>query len=404
MSAAPGTVSFTDVGLDYRIFHDRTVTLFDTLLNIFGRRTRIERLRALENASFRISPGESVALVGPNGAGKSSMLKLLAGIYEPSSGIVEVSGRVASLLDLGVGFHPELTGEENLYLNGALLGFDRAAMRKLLPGIAEFAELERFLDTPVKYYSSGMFMRLGFSLATACDPDVLLIDEVLAVGDASFQKKCYDRIYGFKGTGKTIVFVSHDSEAVLRLCERAIRLDRGHVLMDGPAADVMADYLSDASSRHMPAAVSPREWGTREVWFEKVMLTDEGGLPSSSFRTGMKLAVRATLRTRFPAGVNGVVFGFSVCRPDGEQVIGVNNLELNQPLLAFRDSAEVELLIDLDVLEPGSYLLGLALTDPVGRRDYHWQDWFYPLLLLGDRKEPPMRLREAFWTVRAVSS
>jgi ABC-type polysaccharide/polyol phosphate transport system ATPase subunit len=402
--AAPGTIRFEGVALDYRIFHDRTITLFDTLMNVFGRRTRVERLRALENASFSISPGESVALVGPNGAGKSTTLKLLAGIYEPSAGKVDVSGRVASLLDLGVGFHPELTGAENLYLNGALLGLDRAAMRKLVPEIAEFAELERFLDTPVKFYSAGMFMRLGFSLATACDPDILLVDEVLAVGDAAFQKKCYDRIYGFKGTGRTIVFVSHDAEAVLRLCDRAIWLDSGRMLGDGPASGILSSYLSRASSRHIPAAVSPKEWGSREVWFEKVELTDGAGVPASAFRAGSKLKVRAVLRTRFPSGVDGVVFGFSICRTGGEKVIGVNNLELNQPLISFRSFAEVDLTIDLDVLEPGSYLLGLALTDPALGRDYHWQDWFYPLLLLGERKEPPLRLREAFWTVRAASS
>jgi len=404
MRSAPGSIVFEDVSLDYRIFHDRTVTLMDTLLNLFGRRTRTERLRALDGASFEVSPGESVALVGPNGAGKSTTLKLLAGIFEPSEGRVSVDGRVASLLDLGVGFHPELTGAENLYLNGALLGLDRASMRDLIPGIAEFAELERFLDTPVKYYSSGMFMRLGFSMATACDPDILLVDEVLAVGDASFQKKCYDRIYGFKGTGRTIVFVSHDAEAVLRLCERAVWLDRGRVLKDGPAAEVLSAYLSDASSRHVPAGVSPREWGTREVEFVRVMLLDGSDAPASTFRPGAPITVRADLRTRFPSGVDGLVFGFSICRPDGEQIVGVNNLELNQPLISFRDTARVDLKISLDALEPGSYLLGLALTDPVAGKDYHWQDWFYPILLLGERMEPPVRLREAFWTVRSSSS
>ncbi len=400
MKLPAGTVAFRGVALDYRLFHDRSVTMFETMMSVFGRRTRVERLRALDGVSFSIAPGESVALVGPNGAGKSSSLKLLAGIYSPSAGSVETSGRIASLLDLGVGFHPELTGAENLYLNGAILGLDRAQMNSLIPGIAEFAGLERFLDTPVKFYSSGMFMRLGFSLATACDPDILLIDEVLAVGDAAFQKKCYDRIYGFKGTGRTIVFVSHDSDAVLRLCERALWLDAGRVRRDGPTAMVLSEYLSDASAKHVPAAVSPREWGTREVEFESVILADERGTPSNTFRQGQRMLVRAVLTTRIPGGVDGLVFGFSICRPDGEQVIGVNNLELNQPLISFEGRAEADVAIDLEMLEPGSYLLGLALTDPARNRDYHWQDWFYPILLLGGRKEPPLRLEEATWTVR----
>lgn len=146
---------------------------------------------------------------------------------------MEAPGRIASLLDLGVGFHPELTGAENIYLNGALLGLDRTRMAELLPRIAEFAMLERFMDTPVKYFSSGMFMRLGFALATSVDPDILLIDEVLAVGDSAFQSKCYDRIFGFREAGKTIVFVSHDQDAVRRLCDRAIWLDCGRTRMDG---------------------------------------------------------------------------------------------------------------------------------------------------------------------------
>lgn len=392
-----GSLCFDGVTLDYRIFHDRTVTLFETMLNIFNRRTSSERLRALDSAAFAISPGEAVALIGANGAGKSSTLKLMAGIYEPTSGRVSVEGRIASLLDLGVGFHPELTGLENLYLNGALMGLDRAAMKRLVPSIVEFAELERFMDTPVKYYSAGMFMRLGFSLATAAEPDILLIDEVLAVGDAAFQQKCYDRIYGFRGTGRTIVFVSHDSEAVSRLCDRAIWLDAGRVRMDGPVQDVLSTYLSDASSRHAPAAVSPREWGTREVWFESVRLTTSSGAMSGTFRQGEELVVSADLATRMKGGVDGLVFGFSIHRPDGERIIGVNNLELNKPLISFRDRTRVHLGITLDILEPGSYLLGLALTDPRRSRDYHWQDYFYPLQLLGERREPPLRLVEAEW-------
>ncbi len=163
---------------------------------------------------------------------------------------------------------------------------------------------------------------------------------------------------------------------------------------------VLSEYLSDASAKHVPAAVSPREWGTREVEFESVILADERGTPSNTFRQGQRMLVRAVLTTRIPGGVDGLVFGFSICRPDGEQVIGVNNLELNQPLISFEGRAEADVAIDLEMLEPGSYLLGLALTDPARNRDYHWQDWFYPILLLGGRKEPPLRLEEATWTVR----
>ncbi len=396
--AAPGTVEFRDVALDYRIYHDRTLSLMESVMNLFGRRSSSETFRALDNLSFAVAPGESVALIGPNGAGKSTTLKLLAGIYEPTSGTVSACGRTASLLDLGVGFHPELTGAENVYLNGALLGLGRGRMRQLLPRIAEFAQLERFMDTPVKYYSSGMFMRLGFSLATSVDPDILLVDEVLAVGDASFQSRCYDRIYSFRGSGRTIVFVSHDMEAVSRLCERVIWLDHGRAVRDGSPGDVLPQYLSSSSRRRSEAeSVAPREWGSREVWFERVELTDSSGTPRRRFRAGERLIVRAVVRSRGGKRFDDIVYGFSIHRTDGETVVGVNNLELNSPLLTVEGSLEVELEIDLEVPEPGNYLMGLALTDPVRRRDYHWLDYHFPLELLGPRRTEPVRLVEAAW-------
>ena len=393
-----GAIEFRGVRLDYRIYHDRTLSLMESVLNLFGRRSSSETFRALENVTFSISPGESVAIVGPNGAGKSTTLKLLAGIYQPTEGTVLARGRTASLLDLGVGFHPELTGAENVYLNGALLGLGRAQMENLLPEIASFAQLERFMDTPVKHYSSGMFMRLGFSLATSVDPDVLLIDEVLAVGDASFQDRCYDRIYNFKGSGRTIVFVSHDMEAVSRLCDRVIWLDRGRVVRDGSPGEVLPDYLSSASrSRAADKSVAPREWGTREVYFQDVELTDAGGTPCRRFRAGERMLVRARLSSREGRRVEDVVYGFSIHRTDGETVVGVNNLELNQPLVTVEGELEVEMELELAVPEPGNYLMGIALTDPVKGADYHWLDYHFPLELLGPRRTEPVRLVSAEW-------
>ncbi|MFO7949793.1 MAG: ABC transporter ATP-binding protein [Candidatus Fermentibacteraceae bacterium] len=396
--AAPGTVEFRDVALDYRIYHDRTLSLMESVMNLFGRSSSSETFRALDGLTFAVAPGESVAIIGPNGAGKSTTLKLLAGIYEPTSGTVSSVGRTASLLDLGVGFHPELTGAENVYLNGALLGLGRARMEELLPEIAEFAQLERFMDSPVKYYSSGMFMRLGFSLATSVDPDILLVDEVLAVGDASFQSRCYDRIYSYRGSGRTIVFVSHDMEAVSRLCGRVIWLDRGKVVRDGSPGEVLPEYLSSSSRRRAEdGSVAPREWGSREVWFDRVELTDSTGTPRRRFRAGERLLVRALIRARGGERVEDIVWGFSIHRTDGETVVGVNNLELNRPLLTVEGSLEAELEIGLEVPEPGNYLLGLALTDPVRRRDYHWLDYHFPLELLGPRRTEPVRLVDAEW-------
>ncbi|MCK5035528.1 MAG: ABC transporter ATP-binding protein [Candidatus Sabulitectum sp.] len=387
-----GLIQFSDVCLDYRLYRDRSVSILETFMNVFGRKTSRDWFRALDHASFQISPGESVALVGSNGAGKSTTLKLLAGIYSPTSGKVGTSGRIASLLDLGVGFHPELTGSENVFLNGALLGFDQKKMRDLLPGIAEFAMLERFMDTPVKYYSSGMFMRLGFALATSVDPDILLIDEVLAVGDASFQAKCYDKIFGFREAGKTIVFVSHDPEAVRRLCTRAIWLDAGRARMDGPVDDVLGAYLDANAGRlqNTAASAAPREWGNREVFFSRVTLTDGHGIPTRSFRQGDTLKVNTLIETREGREVKNIILGFSIHRPDGETILASNNLENGEPLLTISGSGEASISITPEIVEPGNYLLSISLTG--NSTDYHWQDHFYPISLLGAKQTPPLRI------------
>jgi ABC-type polysaccharide/polyol phosphate transport system ATPase subunit len=197
---------------------------------------------ALQDISFKIPKGQTVGVVGRNGSGKSTLLTLLSRIYRPTSGTIKVQGRVATLLELGAGFHPEFTGLENIFLNGVILGMPRAELEKRLPQIIEFAGLEEFIDTPVKHYSSGMTARLGFSVATHLEPDVLLVDEVLAVGDAEFQEKCYRKIEEFKRKGVTIFFVSHDMDAMRRVCDRVLWIEDHVIKKDGPALEVIAEY------------------------------------------------------------------------------------------------------------------------------------------------------------------
>ncbi|MGE0641501.1 MAG: polysaccharide ABC transporter ATP-binding protein [Thermoanaerobaculia bacterium] len=211
--------------------------------------TSNEKFWALRDLNFEIAPGEVVGIIGRNGAGKSTLLKVLSRITEPTRGRIEIRGRVASLLEVGTGFHPELSGRENIYLNGAILGMTRREIATRFDEIVAFAEVERFLDTPVKRYSSGMYIRLAFSVAAHLDPDILVVDEVLAVGDAAFQKRCLDKMGEVRGHGRTVLFVSHNMTAIQELCDRALLLEEGTVQLDGPVQNVIADYLSGTGER-----------------------------------------------------------------------------------------------------------------------------------------------------------
>ncbi len=218
-------------------------------------RSSTKELWALDDVSFKVQEGEVLGVIGRNGAGKSTLLKVLTRITTPTSGRVEIRGRVGSLLEVGTGFHPELTGRENIYLNGAILGMKRREIQQKLPDMVEFSGVEGFLDTPVKRYSSGMYVRLAFSVAAHLEPEILLVDEVLAVGDAEFQARCLGRMEDFGATGRTVLFVSHNMQAVAQLCDRVILMEHGAVTRDGPSAEVVAHYLQTSAG-----AGSVRTW------------------------------------------------------------------------------------------------------------------------------------------------
>lgn len=237
-------ISIENICQRFRLIQERPDTIRALFTKFFRHEAHFHDFDALKNVSFEIKKGEMVGLIGRNGSGKSTLLKIIAGVYRPSGGRVAVNGTIAPLIELGAGFHSELTGRENVVLNGLLLGFSKQDMQDKEQSILEFAEIGDFIDSPVKQYSSGMYMRLAFSVATSVNPDILLMDEVLAVGDAGFQRKCFDRLQQFRQSNKTILFVSHQLTQVVELCDRAIVLDHGRLIADGKPEEVVEVYKS----------------------------------------------------------------------------------------------------------------------------------------------------------------
>lgn len=242
MSSESCALEFDNVVQQFRRIKERPDTLREVFAKLRRRRVTYQDFEALKNVSFRIPRGQMVGILGRNGSGKSTLLKIAAGVYTPTSGHVAVHGSTAPLIELGAGFHHELTGRENILMNGLLLGLTKAQIREREERIIEFAELGDFIDSPIKQYSSGMYMRLAFSVATEVEPDILIVDEILGVGDAGFQRKCFTRITRFKELGRTILFVSHDITTVRRLCDRALLLHKGELMADGKPAEVIARY------------------------------------------------------------------------------------------------------------------------------------------------------------------
>ena len=249
---------------------------------------------ALRNVSLQIEQGEVVGIIGRNGAGKSTLLKMLSRITAPTEGRIRIDGRVASLLEVGTGFHQELTGRENIFLNGAILGMSRAEIIRKFDEIVEFSEIEEFLDTPVKRYSSGMYVRLAFAVAAHLDPEILIVDEVLAVGDAAFQKKCLGKMGSFAGSGKTVLFVSHNMEAVRNLCQRSVWFKDGKLHKDGEVDEVIEAYFNSVSNERLFSCENP-DYG---LTIQKVVLRNEYGEESSQFRPGEDLAVEISYDAR----------------------------------------------------------------------------------------------------------
>jgi len=331
-------------------------------LKNFGR-DKEEVIWALRDVSFRANEGEVVGIVGRNGAGKSTLLKILSRITYPTSGSVKVKGRVASLLEVGTGFHEELTGRENVYLNGSILGMRKREVNRHFDTIVEFAGVEQFIDTPIKRYSSGMRLRLGFAVAAHLNPDVLIVDEVLAVGDAGFQKKCVKAMEGLRNTGRTVLFVSHNLAAVEHLCSRGIWIDAGQVCMDGEAKEVIKAYMgafSGGQSGGMDLAAIEKRVGSGEIRYTKIEYLNPDGTQCGITRSGDALVLRFHYHAE--KTVRELSFEFLLYTPMGTLLTWTSTWQHRILIPEIRPGdGYVDLEIDSINLVPGTYNFSLLL-------------------------------------------
>lgn len=362
-------IEFKDVSKRFVLHHERPRSFQEMVIGLFRPRQRDdpEEFWALSDVTFEVQRGETVGLIGPNGSGKSTTLKLIARILEPTSGQIQVNGRVSTLLELGTGFHPDLTGRENVYLNGSIHGLREREIEERFESIVSFAELEPFIDIQVRHYSSGMYVRLAFAVAAHIDPDILLVDETLAVGDHSFQMKCLNKIRELQGLGATIVFVSHDLPMVENLCSHAILLHRGRVKARGRPVEAVSRYLQDLAAaenarlkEEQPTEVEHR-WGSREVEITKVTFLDSYGQESHTFNIGDMMIAR--IEYQAPRRVERPVFGVAIHRRDGLHITGPNTKSSGYEIDAVEGRGTIDFIVDRLPLREGVYQFTATVYD-----------------------------------------
>lgn len=310
---------------------------------------------ALRDISFEVAAGESVGVVGNNGAGKTTLLKLLSRITAPTSGEISIRGRLSALVEVGSGFHPELTGRENIFLNGSMLGMTRSEITRKVDSIVEFAGVREYIDVPVKRYSSGMYVRLGFSIAAHLDPDILLLDEVLAVGDIVFQARCLDLISQLRAGGRTLVLISHDLGAIQRLCDRAILLHHGRVVMSGLPVDVIDHYQQMAMSHVDPHPSNDASWQPASCSYLSFTSAEPEGIPRTGYPMFARLGFRATDH------LENVVFNISIYWPSGYLCAQLTTAVSDPRLQISPGSGEVEFYCPVLEIQPGLYRVDVSL-------------------------------------------
>jgi len=353
-------ITLDGVGKKYRLYYERNQSLKASFMR--RHRVKYDEFWAVRDVSFEVPVGSTFALIGENGSGKSTLLKCIARILRPEEGQITTNGKISALLELGAGFHPELSGRDNVYLNGSILGLSQKQIQSRFDEIVSFAGLEKFIDIPVKNYSSGMYVRLGFSVAINVDPDILLVDEVLAVGDAEFQRKCVEKVDELRTLGKTIVIVTHGLGAVRSLCDQMALLEHGELRRVGAPAEVIDEYLSDTfEDREPDGEFGGERWGSGEGRVVDIQILDGRGEPARRIRTGDPVIFRFTydIAERLPQPV----FGLAIQRIDGAEVTSPNTREAGLVPDHLVGRGHVDMRLDSLPLVPGTYDLSVSLVN-----------------------------------------
>ena len=404
MVADTPAVQVVGVNKQFRIYHEKSISLKQTLLR--RRRSRYESFWAVKDVTFDVPRGTTLGIIGPNGSGKSTLLKCIAGILRPDSGSIEVNGRLAALLELGAGFFPEYSGRENIYLSAALLGLPRDYINEVIEEIIEFAGLERFIDNAVKTYSSGMFARLGFSIAVHLDPEVLVVDEILAVGDEAFQRRSLDRIAQMKAQGKTLILVSHAMESVKEICSQVVWMEGGEMRAYGPAASVIHQYINRVNeSEALPMGRIGRkalaDKAASEISLTSVSVHGPNG-PAALVHTGDQLEVHIDYSAEAP--LEGVRFEVQLTREDGVLALQAETEDVDIEGAVLSPTGEVVFRIDSLSLLEGLFRVGVSVRDAGTDQVYALLNESIPFRVRsGERTEKGMTLLGHQWELPVQS-
>ncbi len=380
-----------DVGVRYRLPSEKIPTLKEYVIRALRGQIRHQTFWALQHINLAVYSGEVFGIIGPNGAGKSTLLKVVSRVLRPTKGRVRVVGKVAPLLELGAGFDFELTGRENIFLNGAILGYSKREMEKRVDRIVEFAGLQDFIDAPLRTYSSGMVARLGFAVATDERPEILIVDEILSVGDTEFQTRSFERIQSFQAQGTTILLVTHDIGRVETMCQRAIFLSHGQIVASGSSAQVVDRYLGrirqreEARLAEAQTEAQPWRWGNRKIEITKVEFLDEKGQPKNIFQTGDYFALRIEYEAHEP--IDSPVFGMAIHHNDGTHITGPNTQFAGLDLGRVEGRGWVLYEVERLPLLQGLYKVSVAVHNPSDSEMYDDHDRGYQIRVENSNRE-----------------